>query len=89
MDVAQASELMRQTSVNGDSSEMISLFHGHEKRSKCALAGRLHRIITLSLLCFNRWLKPLLPRSRNETVSSVQEHDPYLESLLIVLHGQK
>ncbi|HME42705.1 MAG TPA: hypothetical protein VKF36_06440 [Syntrophorhabdales bacterium] len=89
MDAAQVSELIRQTSVNGDSSEMISFFHGHEKPSKCALAGSLHRIVTLSLLCFNRWLKPLLPCSRNETVSSVQEHDPYLESLLIALHGQK
>jgi len=89
MDVAQVSELIRQTSVNGDSSKVISFLHGHEKPSKYALAGSLHRIITLSLLCFNRWLKPLLPRSRNETVGSVQEHDPYLESLLIALHGHK
>ena len=89
MDVAQVSELIRQTSVNEDSSELISLFDVHERRSKCNLAGSLHRIITLSLVCFNGWLKPLLVHSRNEQVSSVQEHDPYLESLLIALHGRK
>lgn len=89
MDVAQVSELIKQTPVNGDSSKVISFFHGHEKPSKCALAGSLHRIVTVSLLCFNRWLKPVLVHSAKEPVSSVQEHDPYLESLLIALHGQK
>jgi len=89
MDAAQVPELIRQTSFNGDSSEMISFFHGHDKRSKCGLAGSLHRIITLSFLCFNGWLKPVLDRSGKEPVSSVQEHDPYLESLLIALHGRE
>ena len=54
---------------------------------KCAVVESLHRIIILSLNCFNGWLNPLLPHSRKETVSSVQDHDPYLESLLIALHG--
>ena len=89
MKVAQASELIRQTPLSRDSFKVISFFDGDEKRSKRALAESLHRIVTLSLLCFNGWLKPLLVRSRKEPVSSIQEHDPYLESLLIALHGRK
>ena len=89
MDVAQVSELIRQTPLSKGSSKLISFFDRDEKRSKRALAQSLHRIVTLSLLCLNEWLKPLLPCSRNDTVSSVQEHDPYLESLLIALHGHK
>lgn len=89
MDVVQASELIRQTPLGRDSCKLISFFDGDETRSKRTLARSLHRIVTLSLLCFNRWLKPVLDRSGKEPVSSVQEHDPYLESLLIALHGQK
>ena len=89
MNVAQASELVRQIPFNRDSSKVISFCDGHEARSKRALAGNLHRIVTLSLHCFNGWLQPLLVHSRKEPVSSVQEHDPYLESLLIALHGRK
>lgn len=88
MDAAQVSELIRQTPFSTDSSKIISFFDGHERRSKRALAQSLHRIVTLSLLCFNGWLKPLLVHSGKEPVSSVQEHDPYLESLLIALHGR-
>lgn len=89
MDIAQASESIKKTSVNRASSEMISLFKGHEKRSKCGLATNLRRTIAVSLLCFNKWLKPLLPHSRNEMLSPVQDCDPYLKGLLIALHGQK
>jgi hypothetical protein len=87
MDVAQASELINKTSVNRDGSEMISLFNGHEKRSKCGLATNLHRIIAASLLCFNKRLKPLLPHPRSEMLSPVQDCDPYLKGLLIALYG--
>jgi len=72
-----------------DSCEMISLRNGHEKRSKCGLATNLRMIIAVSLLCFNGWLKPLLPHSRNEMLSPVQDCDPYLIGLLMALHGQK
>jgi len=59
------------------------------KRSERLVVEGLHRIITLSLECFNAWLSPLLPRSRNAAVAPVQEQDPYVESLLRALHGQK
>ena len=89
MDAAQASQVIRQTRYSKDSCGVISLFDGYAKRTTYSLVGCLHRIITLSLLCFNEWLKPLLIRPGKEPVSSVQEHDPYLESLLIALRGQK
>ena len=88
MDLASPSELINAIPVKREQAEVIAPFDGQEKRSKCTVAESLHRIITLSLHCFNGWLRPLLPRSRKETVSYVQDHDPYLESLLIALHGR-
>jgi hypothetical protein len=57
--------------------------------SRHAVVGNLHRIITLLLRCFNGWLRPLLSRAEKETVSPIQDRDPYIESLLIALHGPK
>ena len=89
MDRAHLSELIKATPLKEDRTAVISPFDGHERRTKCCLAEDLHRIITLSLECFNAWLSPFLSHSRKETVSSVQDHDPYLESLLRALHGHK
>jgi hypothetical protein len=69
-----------------DHSEAIVPFNWQEKRSERAVVESFHRIITLSLERFNAWLRPLLPRSRKSAVSSIQDHDPYLESLLRALH---
>jgi hypothetical protein len=38
---------------------------------------------------FSRWLRPTLSHSDGLPVSAVQDHDPYLEGLLIALHGRK
>jgi hypothetical protein len=57
--------------------------------SKHAVVEKLHEIITLLLRCFNGWLKPLRSGAEKETVSPIQDRDPYLESLLIALHGRK
>jgi len=89
MHVAQKSESIRQTPFNRNSSEAIPFFHDSERPSQCAVVMSLHVIVTLSLRCFNGWLKPLLPHSQKETVSSVQDRDPYLESLLTTLHRKK
>ncbi len=72
-----------------DHSGTILPFNRQEKRSECTVVEGLHRIITLSLECFNAWLRPLPPRSREAAVNAVQDHDPYLESLLRALHDQK
>jgi hypothetical protein len=89
MYLGNASDLIKVPLFSRHHSEATSSFNGQEKRSECAVVESLHRIITSSLECFNAWLQPLLSRSRKNAVSSVQDHDPYLESLLRALHGHK
>jgi hypothetical protein len=89
MHLGDASDLIKVPLFSRDLSEAVSPFNGQEERSEWAVMKGLHQIITLSLECFNAWLRPLLSRSRKDAVSSVQDHDPYLESLLRALHGHK
>ena len=89
MRLGDASNLIKAPPLGRDQYGGILPFIGHEKRSERAVAEGLHRIITLSLECWNTWLRPLLPRSRKAEVSSVQDQDPYLESLLRALHSHK
>ena len=89
MDLAHFSELIKAIPFGRDHAKVISPFDGREKRSNYAVVESLHRIITLSLRCFNGWPKTLLSHSVKETVNLVQDRDPYLESLLIALHNRK
>jgi hypothetical protein len=89
MHLGYASDLIKAPSFGRDHSGATSPFNGQKKRSERAVVEGLHRIITLSFACFNAWLRPLLPRSREAAVSSIQDHDPYLEGLLRALHGHK
>lgn len=89
MHLGNPSALIKVPSFSRDHFGAPVPFNGQEKRSECTVVEGLHRIITLSFKCFNAWLSPLLPRSRKAAVSSVQDHDPYLESLLRALHGHK
>ncbi|HUJ88917.1 MAG TPA: hypothetical protein VLX12_01875 [Syntrophorhabdales bacterium] len=89
MDLAHFSELIKAIPFGRDHAKVISPFDGQEKRSNYAVLESLHRIITLSLRCFNGWPKTLLSHSVKETVNLVQDRDPYLESLLIALHNRK
>jgi hypothetical protein len=89
MHLGHPSDLIKAPLFSRDHSGATLPFNGREKHSEWAVAEGLHRIITLSLECFNAWLRPLLPRSGKAAVSSVQDHDPYLESLARVLHGHR
>ena len=89
MDLAHFSELIKAIPFSRVRAKVISPFDGHEKRSNYAVVESLLRIITLSLRCFNGWPRTLLSHSGKETVSLVQDRDPYLESLLIALHNRK
>ena len=89
MRLGQASDLINVPPFFRDHSGVILPFNGQEKRSECAVAEGLHRIITLSLECFNPWLDLFCRVSREDTVSAVQDQDPYLQSLLRVLHSYK
>jgi len=89
MHFGNPSALIKVPSFSQDHFVATVPFNGQEKPSANTLVAGLHRIITLSLACFNAWLSPLLPRSRKAAVSSVQDHDPYLESLLRALRSHK
>ncbi len=49
--------------------------------------AKLHEIVLLTLLWFDRWLHPRLSRSRDHLVSPIQENDPYVEGLIRALGG--
>jgi hypothetical protein len=89
MHLGNPSALIKVPSFSRDPFGAPVPFNGREKHPARTVVAGLHRIITLSLECFNAWLSPLLSRSRKAAVSSVQDHDPYLESLLRALHGHK
>ena len=89
MDLPHFSELIKAIPLNRDPAEVIPPFKGHEKRSKHSVVESLHRIIVLLLHRHNGWSRPILSRAEKETVSPIQDRDPYMESLLIALHGRK
>ena len=89
MHLGHPSDLIKVPPFSRDHFGAILPFNGQEKRSERAVVEGLHRIISLSLECFNAWLRPLPPRSQKDAVSAVQEYDPYLESLLRALHGHR
>ena len=67
----------------------VSSFGRYAIEAECSLLGRLHKVISLSLLCFNTWLRPSKSDSKGEPLSAIQEQDPYLERLLIALRALK
>ena len=83
------SELMNGKPLGRDRAKVISPYDWHGKGSKCAVAERLHTIVVSLLESFSWVLKPLFRHSVKETVSLVQDRDPYLEGLLTALHGRK
>lgn len=89
MNLPRFSELTNAMPFNRGTVKTISMFNRHEKPSKYALLKNLRRIVIRLFHCFSGWLQPLLPHSIKETVSAVQDRDPYLESLLMALHGRK
>ncbi len=75
--------------ISRNSSKVVSFFDAYEKPSRCAKIENLYGIITASLRCLAPWLRFLLPRPGMDRVDSVQDRDPYLESLLITLQTLK
>jgi hypothetical protein len=70
-------------------SEVLIRLDGREKPLKQAVVKSLHRIIASSLDFLGGTLKPLLSHPGKETFIAVQDRDPYLERLLLALHGRK
>jgi hypothetical protein len=52
-------------------------------------AATLHRILALTLACFDTWLKPLFLRAERQNLSPIQEYDPYVKGLARYLQSQR
>ncbi len=70
-------------------SEIFMPLDGREKPLKQAVVKNLHRIVASSLDFLGGTLRPFLSYSGKETFIAVQDRDPYLERLLLALHGRK
>jgi hypothetical protein len=82
-------ELMKQTSLARDYAETSTPFHGGNGNGENAVAGRLCGILALTLACFDTWLKPLFSRVERQSLSPVQEYDPYVLGLARYLQSQR
>jgi hypothetical protein len=75
-------DLMKQTPLALNYAETSTPFHCGNGNREETVADRVHKILMLALICFDRWLKPLLSPAEGQTLSPIQEHDPYVEGLL-------
>jgi len=56
---------------------------------KQAVLESLGRIVAVPLGFLGGRLKSFLPGQEKETFTAIQDRDPYLENLLLVLNGRK
>lgn len=82
MHLTYRQELMQQTPLPRDYAETTMLFHSGNGNGEGAVAGRVHKILALALVCFDTWIKPLFSQAERQELSPIQEHDPYVEGLL-------
>ncbi len=85
MDVAYPYELIQLPPFNQHSSAV----NGHKTLTRWSPLGNLLRLVTSSGRSINGWLRQLLSRSRNDSVSPIQTLDPYLESMLMALYDER
>jgi hypothetical protein len=52
-------------------------------------AAMLHRILALTLACFDTWLKPLFSGAKRQNLSPIQEYDPYVKGLARYLQSRR
>ena len=81
-------EVMKQTPLAPDYTETGTPFHSGNGSGEDTLAGRVHKILVLTLVCFDRWLKPLFSQAERQNLSLIQEYDPYVAGLLRYLQSQ-
>jgi hypothetical protein len=89
MHLTHRHELMKQTSLAPDYAKTDTPFHSGNGNGEDTVAGRVHKILVLTLICFDRWLKPLFSNAERQNLSPIQEYDPYVEGLLRYLQSQK
>lgn len=89
MDLTHRRELTKQAPMAQEYAETSTYFHGGNGDGEDTVAGRVHKILALTLVCFDRWLKPLFLDAESQSLSPIQEHDPYVEGLLRYLQSQR
>ena len=82
-------EVMKQTPSAPDYAETSTPFHSKNGNGEETVAARVHKIIVLTLVCFDRWLKPLFSQAERQNLSPIQEYDPYVAGLLRCLESQR
>jgi hypothetical protein len=87
MHITYRHEIVKQTHPDYALTRMP--FYSANGEREGAVAGRVHRILGLISLCFDRWLKPLFFRAERNIPSPIQERDPYVEALLRYLQGKR
>jgi hypothetical protein len=82
-------ELMKQNPPAPGYAETIMPFRRGNRNGEDTVAGRVHKILVLTFLCFDTWLKPLFSTAETQNLSPIQERDPYVEGLLRYLLSQR
>jgi hypothetical protein len=89
MSLTYRHELMKQTPLAPDYAETSMPFYSGNGKGEGAVAGRVHKILALTSVCFDTWLKPLFSQAERQSLSPIQEYDPYVEGLLRYLQSQR
>ena len=89
MSLTYRHELMKQTPLAPDHAETSMPPYGGNGNGEGTVAARIHKILVLSLVCFDRWLRPLFSQAESQNLSPVQEYDPYVQGLLRSLQSQR
>lgn len=82
-------KLMKQTPPARYYAETGTFSPSGNGKGENAVSGALHRILALTLACFDTWLKPLFLRAQGQNLSPIQEHDPYVSGLARYLQSQR
>ena len=82
-------ELMKQTPLVPDYAETRIPFYSGKGNGEDTVADMVHKIIVLTLVCFDRWLKPLFSQAEKQNLSPIRAYDPYVEGLLRYLQSQR
>jgi hypothetical protein len=82
-------ELTKQIPLSPSYAETSTPFYSGNGSGEDTAAGRVHKILVLTLICFDRWLKPLFSQAERRNLSPIQERDPYVKGLLRCLESQR
>jgi hypothetical protein len=81
--------LVKQTPPTPDYAETRMPFHGGNGDQEGTVAVGVHKMLMLTFVCFQTWLKPLFSHAERNSLSPVHEYDPYVVGLLRYLQGQR